>query len=278
MVRLFSILALWGVSTGALAQVPNAHPRAAMFEVGAGYETGVDTGSENLLIEVQLRPTFPGHPGAPETTFYRTRMEFSGGLDVSTGQVPYFKMTLVPVELAANIAPSPRDLIAAGLGFVPLNVSRDVRMGRDVTFTLNLIGAHVELDHQFDRYWGMVAALMADALGYKFIESVRGTEEFDFQGLNLARLKAGFGLYLRVDRIVTFTLYASVQADMNLGEVAGEGLTYQQDMAGTLELQATIARHVTLFTRLSSTQAYYGAPDVVTPGIVQFLAGVRALF
>jgi hypothetical protein len=273
----------------AQAQVPDAHPRAPRVEFGGGYETAIDENSENLLIEVSLRPRFPGTwGGRPETRFYRTRIEFSGAIDVSgpgivspqAGEMPYMRLTFVPVEIAEGDALSPTTLYEHSLGFAPVNVSRDLRMGRDSTLRVNIASVRGAYRVMFNREFGMIANFLVDAIGYKLINALSGSPERDMHAFNFGTISAGFGGIFRPGNIVSFTLYLGLTNDFNLGQISGTGLGYQQDTMGYVQLQSEIAGYALVFLRMSVTQATYGSESglTTTPGILQFMAGARVTF
>jgi hypothetical protein len=271
---LISPLAGWG------QQVPDAHPRAPMFELGIGYEGApqAENATSNLLLQVEARPHFGGSWGAPETTFYRMRLELTAAVSPGGIEIPALKFTFVPVELAENRATSRRDLLATSLGFFPVNGSRDLRLGREGTLRVNVLGYRVETEHRVNADWSVIAGVIVDALGYKLIRAARESQEIDFEGIHLARVAMSAAVQLRAHAYFSVVLAAGAATDSSLGVMSDGRWGYQHDGDAWAELQARIAGYATLFAQIAHTQPFYSLGGGFTPGVLQVLAGARGTF
>ncbi len=280
---------LFLISTVALAQVPNFEPNGPLVEVGVGYEAAIDEHSENLLVELSLRPRLPGTWGGnPQQHTFRTRIEFSGSVDLDgpgislphPGEVPYMRLRFVPVEMVETGTTHPLNVYEATYGFAPVNVSRDLRMGREATLRVNIVSARIGFRQMTDEVFGIIAQAMVEAVGLKVIQALPGSPEHNMTAVDLATLTAGLGMIFRAGRFVTITTYLGVSINSAVGDIAGMGWGYQQDSMGYFQLQADIAGYVMLFARLGATQAIYGRSSgfEVTPGVLQFMAGASVMF
>jgi hypothetical protein len=281
------VLSLFVPSLPAMAQlsVPNPHPRNPMIEVGGGYEQGVESHDENFLIEVQVRPTLPwGSWGGESTTrTYKVRFEFQSAFDVngdSLSPVPYVRATFIPLELAENTSVDERTLSYRSIGFAPISVYRDVRIGRDLSLRVNLVGVRQEYLRYVSAHVGLIAQFAADVLGYQMVRNATGAGiGTDFDGLSVAHIETGVGILFRKGRAVVVTLYGGIERDLAVGHadrVSGVALTSQQSIFA--QLQISVAHRVMLFTRLSYTTVdQTGASSHADP-ILQIMAGVRVLF
>lgn len=268
--------------------LPSADPRAPRMEFGGGYESSLLDGNDNLLISVSLRPQVGTWGGNPEQHFFRTRIEITGAVDVDgpgivsprPGEVPYFRMRLVPVEMAETGAWAPTNVYETSLGFVPVNVGRDLRMGRNSMLRVDIAAARMVVRQMTSEFWGLLAEMMVEAIGIKLIDALPGSPERSMSGVDIATLTTHLGVLLRTGPVATITLAIGGSINIAVGDIAGSGWGYQQDTNVYLQLQADFARYVSLFARIGTTQAIYGSTlgFEVNPGVLQFMAGATVNF
>lgn len=215
--------------------------------IGGGFETSAPGQTMSVFLRVDASGLTSRD--SDDLTFgvvARVRTDFMFSVASDGQRIPYLDFEFVPYTKGMDI-----DGTTLGVRFVPLHISRSVRLDQSANIRVDVAGIEANLFIPLDKREKFVAfaKIAADAVGYKLATYL--SDRGNFHGVDIAALRAELGAVLGATGPAKVTVSIGGSIDLNLGGNVGRGFAVQSDMAAYTEVTLDILNFLKLFVRAS---------------------------
>lgn len=212
-----------------------------MIDIGAGSETAQGDVGPNFLFEVRV-------VAGNKISQIRVSAEVAISPSGDGSAIPYFDIRFTPLALGSS-GTEGHEYHGNGYDFLPMKLSRDIRIGHEVEAQIHLVGLRLfrPIIGEREDAFQVFAHVAVAALGYKLV-SYGATHDGAFHGFSMGELTAALGAKVGLGDAV-LTVLGGATADANFGWFASEVPAFQSEGAVFAELRLRLFELVELFAR-----------------------------